>query len=73
MGIPNTVDQLYTEKVLMHGPAFDGSGDIVEREVVRADVTAYRVAGYEVGPNPTKTIEEVVEKVVAKAPAKKKK
>lgn len=62
---PNAIDKLYTEKVLMHGPAFDGSGKIVEREVVRADVTAYRNAGYELGANPTKQIKEVVEEVVA--------
>lgn len=62
----NAVDKLYTERVLMHGPSFDGSGNIVEREVVRADVTAYRNAGYELGPNPTKTLEEAVDAVVEK-------
>lgn len=56
------LDALYSEKVLMHGPAFDGTGDIVEREVPRADVTAYRNAGYADGPNPTKSIADVVEK-----------
>ncbi len=58
------------ETVLMHGPAFDGSGDIVERQVPISDVTAYRNAGYERGENPTKTIEEVVEKIVTKRKGK---
>lgn len=38
--------------VLMHGPAFDGSGEIVERQVTVADVPAYRNAGYADGPIP---------------------
>lgn len=36
----------------MYGPAFDGSGDIVNRKVVAADVAAFRGAGYEVGSVP---------------------
>lgn len=40
------------EQVLMHGPAFDGSGKIVERTVVRADVPAFRNSGYELGSIP---------------------
>lgn len=52
------------ETVLMHGPAFDGSGDIVERQVPKVDVPAYRNAGYVDGANPTKTLEQAVEKVV---------
>lgn len=64
----DSVDQLYTEKVLMHGPAFDGSGDIVERHIVRADVTAYRNAGYELGPNPVKSLEQAVSAVIEKQP-----
>lgn len=54
------------ETVLMHGPAFDGSGDIVERQVPKQDITAYRNAGYELGKNPTKTIEDAVEEVIAR-------
>ena len=38
--------------VLMHGPAFDGSGELVERNVPEVDVPAYRQAGYERGPLP---------------------
>ena len=35
--------------VAMFGPSFDGSGNIVNREVPEGDVPAYRNAGYEVG------------------------
>lgn len=38
--------------VKMHGPSFDGSGKIVERDVPRKDYAAYRSAGYEEGPLP---------------------
>lgn len=40
------------ELILMHGPAFDGSGRIVEREVAACDVAAYRQAGYQIGATP---------------------
>lgn len=40
------------ENILMHGPAFDGSGRTVEREVPLADVKAYKAAGYAEGPDP---------------------
>lgn len=33
----------------MYGPSFDGSGEIVNRDVPEADITAYRKAGYELG------------------------
>lgn len=32
--------------ISMHGPAFDGSGKLVNREVPKGDVQAYRAAGY---------------------------
>jgi len=67
----NGVDKLYTEKVLMHGPAFDGTGNIVERYIVRADVTAFKNAGYELGANPVKSLEQAVEKVVEAAEERK--
>jgi hypothetical protein len=38
--------------ILMHGPAFDGSGKIVERHVPKVDVVAFQKAGYELGPLP---------------------
>jgi hypothetical protein len=38
--------------ILMHGPAFTESGEIVERYVPQADVVAFRNAGYAVGPIP---------------------
>jgi hypothetical protein len=40
------------ELVLMHGPALDGSGAVVERKVVAGDVAAYRNVGYNNGPIP---------------------
>ena len=45
--------------VLMNGPAFDGSGEIVERDVAERDVLAYQKAGYKFGPGPQKVVEEV--------------
>lgn len=51
------------ETILMHGPAFDGSGDIVERYVVKQDVPAYVAAGYVEGENPVKTLEKTVEMI----------
>lgn len=49
----------------MNGPAFDGSGRKVEREVPLADVKAYEAAGYVKGglpeaekPAPKKAAEE---------------
>jgi len=35
--------------IAMHGPAFDGSGKIVNREVPEADEAAFRAAGYVIG------------------------
>lgn len=37
------------EVVAMHGPAFDGSGRIVNRNVMAHDIAAYKAAGYELG------------------------
>ena len=51
---------------IMHGPAFDGSGEIVERDIPEADVPAYTVAGYVPGKMDIKTVEEVVEEVAEK-------
>jgi len=39
--------------VTMHGPAFDDSGDLVNRQVPLSDVAAYRAAGYVDGSLPT--------------------
>ena len=61
-----TFKELGIETVLMHGPAFDGSGDIVEREVPVVDKVAFINAGYVVGANPVKTLEEAVAKAVKK-------
>jgi hypothetical protein len=59
--------------VLMHGPSFDGSGEIVERSVVQGDVPAYRQAGYELGglPESVKLKKEVAELKESAAPKKK--
>lgn len=38
--------------VIMHGPAFDDSGKIVERQVPDADVRAFEDAGYRKGALP---------------------
>lgn len=46
--------------VAMFGPSFDGSGDIVNREVPEGDVPAYRNAGYEVGSVAEKPVEKPV-------------
>lgn len=50
----------------MHGPAFDGSGKTVEREVPLADVKAYQAAGYKAGPMPF--AEKAAEPEAPKAP-----
>lgn len=34
------------QTVSMHGPSFDGSGRLVNREVTKGDIGAYRAAGY---------------------------
>lgn len=44
--------------VLMHGPAFDDSGQLVERNVPEKDVSAFKAAGYVLGGLPSE-IEEV--------------
>jgi hypothetical protein len=64
------------EHVLMHGPSFDGSGKIVEREVPVGDVKAYQAAGYVEGAmpmmeKPAPKVEEV--EVAEEAPKKEKK
>lgn len=51
------------ETVKMHGPAFDGSGKMVERDVPFADVRAYKAAGYVEGGLPEAPKVEKVEKV----------
>ncbi len=43
--------------VAMYGPAFNASGDIVNRLVSQGDVQAYRAAGYEVGSVAEKVVE----------------
>lgn len=61
--------------VLMHGPAFDESGDIVEREVPEVDVIAFENAGYKRGAKPEATAaveDEGVAEAVEEAPKKKK-
>ncbi len=55
----------------MHGPSFDGSGEIVERQVPVLEKAAYMNAGYVDGANPTKTLEQAVEKVVAEVDKKR--
>jgi len=67
------------ENVLMHGPSFDGSGKMVEREVPAVDVKAYKAVGYVEGglpkaeklPEPPKEIKMV--EAVEEAPKKKSK
>jgi len=64
------------EHVLMHGPSFDGSGKMVEREVPAVDVKAYKAAGYVEGAlpkreKPAPKAEEV--EVTEEAPKKEKK
>lgn len=58
----------------MHGPAFDGSGKIIERDVPEADIQAYKAAGYKLGPlpatEPKKPAETLAEKIEKEAPAK---
>jgi hypothetical protein len=43
---------------IMHGPAFNDSGEIVEREVPEVDVKAYVDAGYTLGPKPVAEVPE---------------
>ena len=40
------------QTVSMHGPSFDGSGRLVNREVTKGDIGAYRAAGYVEGSLP---------------------
>lgn len=54
------------EMVAMYGPAFDDSGDIVNRNVPKHDVQAYRNAGYEIGSVVEKSKAVVESKVKAK-------
>ena len=52
--------------MLMHGPAFDESGKLVERAVPDSDVEAYKAAGYELGPLPeTPAVEAEKEEAIA--------
>ncbi len=57
------------ELISMHGPSFDGSGEIVNREVVASDVAAYRQAGYELGSVPE--LEQLKQEVKAMKAAPK--
>lgn len=41
-----------SDLILMHGPAFNETGETVERMVTPRDVQAYRNAGYAEGPMP---------------------
>jgi hypothetical protein len=41
-----------TTTILMHGPAFDGSGTLVERLIPETDVKAFIDAGYVSGGLP---------------------
>lgn len=60
--------------VMMHGPAFDGSGDLVERQVPDMDVVAFEAAGYKRGPlPPAEAAAESTDPPKEPAPAKKKK
>lgn len=58
--------------VLMNGPGFDGSGEVVEREVPECDVEAFRRAGYKLGGlDKPKADEAPVEKPAEKKGRKK--
>jgi hypothetical protein len=68
------------DKVKMHGPSFDGSGRLVNRDVPAIDVRAYKAAGYVLGslpeePKPQKveTVQEPVKVKQAVKPKAKKK
>jgi hypothetical protein len=49
--------------MLMHGPAFDGSGEIIEKEIDEEHIPAYVAAGYVLGKIEIQTIGEAVEVV----------
>lgn len=61
--------------VLMHGPAFKESGEIVERQVPETDVPAFTNAGYVKGPIPVsdEMTHEATHEVAEEAKPKKKK
>lgn len=56
--------------VTMHGPAFDESGELVQREVPEADVHAFQNVGYSLGGLPPKAIPEAKPEVKEEKPKK---
>ena len=57
--------------VQMYGPAFDGSGELVNREVAERDVLAYQRIGYKFGSIEEKPKEVAPEAEVAPEPVVK--
>lgn len=55
----------------MHGPAFDDSGDVVDREVPVGDVAAFEAAGYTKGGKPKVESDAAVAVEKPKGKAKK--
>lgn len=59
--------------IKMYGPAFDGSGKTVSREVPESDVAAYQRAGYVIGDLSASAVAAEAEKpkdIVTKAKPK---
>jgi len=59
------------EVVMMYGPAFDGSGRIVNRKVLAHDIHAYRQVGYEIGSVKEEEVEVLPAPVVTRSKKKK--
>lgn len=62
--LPNSMVQMY-------GPAFDGSGELVNREVAERDVLAYQRIGYKFGSIEPKEAVPEPEPVVKRSKKKK--
>lgn len=48
------MDTQAVETVLMHGPDLKDPSKVIEREVPKADIQAYRASGYQMGGDPYK-------------------
>lgn len=59
--------------VKMYGPAFDDTGELVERDVPDLDVQAYENVGYKRGPLPEELKSSVVAATEAVSKPKKEK
>lgn len=65
------MDRNYPAMVTMHGPAFDGTGEIVNRDVPFQDVKAFEAAGYKHGAAPiTAKVRDEKPQATADEPAK---